>query len=59
MEYLTKDKLAEIVTSYYAKGVSYSEAMDYIKRLFMLSQEDCVWCQDVWHSCTNRGEIND
>ena len=59
MENLTKDKLAELIMSYYAKGVSYNETMNYIKQLFLLSREDRIWCKDVWRGCINNGEINE
>ena len=56
MENLTKDILAHMIKSYYAKGMSYSEAMNLIERAFLLSKEKRIWCEDIWEDCVNAGE---
>ena len=53
MEYISKDKLAEVVKSYYSKGMTYKEMMNYISRVFLLSREDRIWCKDVLRGCEN------
>lgn len=57
MEYIPRDKLAEIVRSYHSKGMTYTETMNYITQLFLLSKDDCIWCEDVWRGCENTKNI--
>lgn len=57
MENDIKNTLANIMKACYASGMSYSEATDIIKRTFLLSREDRIWCEDVWKGCANTGEV--
>lgn len=48
MENITQDMLTNIIKSYYTNGVSYRETMNIIKRTFLLSREDRIYCAEAW-----------